>query len=96
MTGKSTNMALSVFAHTYEAVSSRHRLAASTGWILYAFVAVLAVKAPAISAWERSGMLALICAGSLLLGYAYRPIGFGFVQGERGSRRGPRRKHGGR
>ena len=87
-------MALSVFAHTYEAVSWRHRLAASTGWILYAFVAILAVKDPVFSAWERSAMFAVVCAGSLLLGYAYRPVGFGFTDGGRTSHRQPRRKHG--
>ena len=80
-------MALTVFAHTYEAVSWRHRLAASTGWVLYAFVAILAMKAQAFTVWERSGMFALICAGSVLLGYAYRPVGLRFAAGGRSPRR---------
>ena len=78
--GKNTNMALSVFARTYEAVTWRHRLAASTGWILYAFVAVLAMIDPAFSMWGRSGTFAVIFAASLLLGYAYRPVGLQFAR----------------
>jgi len=65
----------SVFAGTYEAAFRRHSVAGAVGWMLYLGVVALAVKAPAFRPWERAGLFAAACVGSLLLAYANRPIG---------------------